>query len=81
MLYGEKWQHPLYINIYVRIIFHWAKLFTCSENEIAFVLYKHLSMYHDSGYMSISLILCIKETVDMCGFSNIWSEQNIANVK
>lgn len=81
MVYGETGRFPLCINVYTRMISYWSKLFTNSESKIVSVLYKFLVLQYQRGNMSNSWIVGVKNILDMCGFSNIWYEQNIVNVK
>ena len=59
----------------------WAKFFTCPEKKMEMILYRYLLIHHSNEYLSNSWILCIKKVLDLCGFSNIWSEQNYVNHK
>lgn len=81
MVYGETGRFPLCINVYTRMISYWSKLFTNSESKIVSVLYKFLVLQYQRGNMSNSWIVGVKNILDMCGFSNIWYEQDIVNVK
>lgn len=42
MVYGEIGCFFLCINVYIRMIFYWLKLFINFESKIVFVLYKFL---------------------------------------
>ena len=75
MVYGETGRFPLYISVYCRMITYWAKLFSCQENKIVYVLYKHLHKLHCDGILSNPWLDCIQKILNMSGVSNIWQEQ------
>jgi hypothetical protein len=61
MVYGEAGRFPLYISIYCRMITYWAKLFSCQENKIVYVLYKHFHKLHCDGILSNPWLDCIRD--------------------
>jgi hypothetical protein len=75
MVYGETGRFPLYISIYCRMITYLAKLFSCQENKIVYVLYKHLHKLHCDGILSNPWLDCIQKILNMSGVSNIWQEE------
>ena len=46
MVYGETGRFQIYVNVYSRMISHWAKLLSGCDNKIVNVLYKFLYIYN-----------------------------------
>lgn len=51
------------------------------ENKIVYVTYRHLFEQFSTGSHKNPWILCIKNILDSCGFSNVWNEQTFINIK
>lgn len=42
MVYGEIGRFLLFVNIYIRMVLYWVKLFIGLENKIVYIFYKYL---------------------------------------
>lgn len=76
MVYGESGRYPLDINIKTRIISYWCKLLKGGDDKLASCLYRFSYFHFAVNNFETSWIKCVKQTLDMCGYSNIFYLQN-----
>lgn len=77
MVYGELGRHPIEIDLKSRALGYWATLLTGSEYKLSFVLYRLLYNLDLHGIFTSGWISFVKNTLNECGFGNLWLSQNI----
>lgn len=80
MIYGELGRYPLEIQVKTRMIAYWSKLLIGKETKLSKLFY-NLAFHFNQEIGKIDWLDCIKTTLNHCGLSNIWLEQNIQNTK
>jgi hypothetical protein len=77
MIYGELGRFPLYIDIKTRVISYWCKLLTGKASKLSAIFYKLLHGFSCNGNISAPWVKFVKDILDNCGLSNVWTFQNI----
>ena len=77
MIYGELGRFPLYIDIKTRVISYWCKLLTGKASKLSAISYKLLHSFFCNGNISAPWVKFVKDILDNCGLSNVWTFQNI----
>ena len=77
MKYDELGRFPLYIDIQTREISYWCKLLTGKASKLSAISYKLLHCFFCNGNISAPWGKCVKDILDNCGLSNVWTFQNI----
>ena len=75
MVYGELGRYPLEINVKVRMITFWARLFSSSYNKLS------SKLYHIAEYFNTTWYNYIRKILDECGLSYIWQTKSIKSVE
>ena len=81
MVYGELGRYPLNVTIQTRITSYWAKLLHGKNSKISSLLYKLGYIHNSENRVKITWIEKVKNILDNCGLSNIWSPQSFPNIK
>ena len=77
MIYGELDRFPLYIDIKTRVISYWCKLLSGKASKLSAISYKLLHSFFCNGNISAPWVKFVKDILDNCGLSNVWTFQNI----
>jgi hypothetical protein len=77
MIYSELGRFPLYIDIKTRVISYWCKLLTGKAFKLSAISYKLLHSFICNGNISAPWVKFVKDILDNCGLSNVWTFQNI----
>jgi hypothetical protein len=77
MIYDKLGRFPLYIDIETRVISCWCKLLTGQASKLSAISYKLLHSFFCNGNISAPWVKFLKDILDNCGLSNVWTFQNI----
>lgn len=76
MVYGELGRYPLSLTCKTKIISYWANVLRADENKYSSVMYKLMYGLHIAEQCTLPWISSVKQILDDCGLSNIWTEQD-----
>ena len=79
MAYAELGRMPLEIKIKTKALFFWSKLVTGKPIKLSYILYFLLLILHNENIYSSEWITFIIDTLDGCGLSYVWLEQEYMN--
>ena len=77
MVYGELGRHSLNLTVAKRMVIFWAKICSGKRTKLVSTMYKLLRNLHDNGDFSSKWIVKVRNTLDNCGMSNIWYNQEV----
>ena len=63
--------------VYTRVISYWCKLLTGKASKLSAISYKLLHSFFCNGNISAPWVKFVKDILDNCGLSNVWTFQNI----
>ena len=75
MVYGELGRMPLEIKIKTRIVSFWSKIITGKQTKLSNQTYRLMLQLYERNIFTTDWIMMIKNTLNDCGLSNIWNEQ------
>ena len=77
MIYGEFGLTPIECKIKVKISSFWLKLVKKTPRKLSNMVCNLIYNMLISGFYDNSWLIFVKKTLDDCGFSYIWNDQNI----
>ena len=81
MTYGELGVFPMSVFIELRMVNFWAKLVNSENHKLTSILYKFMILKNEDEAYNFDWLVCVKNILDKCGFSNIWEIQGNFNPK
>ena len=79
MVYGETGRKPLEIDIKTRTLSFWSMLVTGKQSKLSFIMYCLLVKLDENIIYTSEWIRFIRNTLNECGLSYIWSQQDSVN--
>ena len=79
MVYGETGRKPLEIDIKTRTLSFWSMLVTGKQSKLSFIMYYLLVELDENIIYTSEWIRFIRNTLNECGLSYIWSQQDSVN--
>lgn len=76
ILYGELGRYPAEILLKSRIIGFWKRLVCGKQDKISSILYNLMYKMHTRNFYSSKWLVCVQNTLNNCGFSEYWIQQN-----
>lgn len=76
MVYGETGENKLSYIVVSRMLNYWCRLITGNHNKISFIMFKLLKVLHENQIFESKWITKVKESLNNCGFSNLWYIQD-----
>ena len=77
MVLGETGRFPVNITIKTRMISFWSKLILCEKNKLSVAMYRMLYSKHVNNITMSKWLTSIKQTLDNCGYSYMWLQQDV----
>ena len=77
MLHGETGTVPLSLSVKIRTVCFWSKLISGSPNKLSSLTYRLLLNDFQLFQIKHKWICFVKNILDQCGLSYIWTTQNI----
>lgn len=75
-MYGELGRYPAEILLKSRIIGFWKRLVCGKQDKISSILYNLMYKMHTRNFYSSKWLVCVQNTLNNCGFSEYWIQQN-----
>ena len=79
MVYAELGRMPPEIKIKTKALFFWSKLVTGKQTKLSYILYFFLLMLYNENIYSSEWTTFIIDTLNGCGLSYVWLEQEYMN--
>ena len=77
MVLSETGRFPVNITIKTRMISFWSKLILCEKNKLSVAMYRILYSKHVNNITISKWLTSIKQTLDNCGYSYMWLQQDV----
>ena len=77
VLHSETGRFPVNIMIKTRMISFWSKLILCDKNKLSVAMYRTLYSKHVNNITISKWVTSIKQTLDNCGYSYMWLQQDV----
>ena len=81
MIYGELGIYPMSVYIQLRMVNFWSKIVNGDDNKIAKIIYRYMFLKTSQNNFRSDWLKYVKDTLDRCGYSNIWLLQGNFNSK
>lgn len=79
MIYGELIIYHMSLYIQLQMVIFWSKIVNGDDNRIAKIIYRYMFLKNSENQFRSDWLKYVKDTLDRCGYSNIWLSQGNFN--